>query len=40
MIADLKDVIKALGEKKFKVDRVIQALELEENPVAVEAENE
>ncbi|MCI31277.1 hypothetical protein A2U01_0052489, partial [Trifolium medium] len=25
---------------KFKVDRVIQALELEENPVAVEVEKE
>ncbi|MCH95122.1 envelope-like protein [Trifolium medium] len=38
MIADLKDVSKALGEKKFKVDLVIQALELEEETVAVETE--
>jgi hypothetical protein len=30
MIADLKDVSKALGENKFKVDRVIQALILDE----------
>ncbi|MCH98861.1 envelope-like protein, partial [Trifolium medium] len=40
MITNLKDVSKALGEKKFKVDRVIQALELEENPEAVDAEQE
>ncbi|MCI16956.1 envelope-like protein [Trifolium medium] len=38
MITDLKDVSKALGAKKFKVDRVIQALELEEETVAVETE--
>ncbi|MCH84680.1 envelope-like protein [Trifolium medium] len=38
MIADLKDVSKALGEKKFKLDRVIQALVLEEEAVAVENE--
>ncbi|MCI53898.1 hypothetical protein A2U01_0075145, partial [Trifolium medium] len=30
MIADLKVVSKALDDKKFLVDRVIQALELEE----------
>ncbi|MCI41196.1 hypothetical protein A2U01_0062429 [Trifolium medium] len=38
MIADLKDVSKALGEKKFKLDRVTQALVLEEEAVAVENE--
>ncbi|MCH99359.1 envelope-like protein, partial [Trifolium medium] len=38
MIADLKDVSKALGEKKFKIDRVIQALVLEEEAIAVENE--
>ncbi|MCI45077.1 hypothetical protein A2U01_0066316, partial [Trifolium medium] len=40
MIADLKDVNKALGEKQFKLVRVIQALELEEETVAVEHEEE
>ncbi|MCI76703.1 hypothetical protein A2U01_0097973, partial [Trifolium medium] len=38
MIADLKDVSKALGEKKFKLDCVIQALELEGETVVVENE--
>ncbi|MCH92156.1 envelope-like protein [Trifolium medium] len=38
MIADLKDISKALGENKFKIDRVIQALEHEEEAVAVEHE--
>ncbi|MCI91881.1 hypothetical protein A2U01_0113176, partial [Trifolium medium] len=30
MIADLKTVSKALGDKKFLFDRVVQALEAEE----------
>jgi hypothetical protein len=30
MIADLKDVSKALGDKKLKLDKVIEALESEE----------
>ncbi|GAU48712.1 hypothetical protein TSUD_281050 [Trifolium subterraneum] len=34
MIADLKEVSKSLGEKKNVLDRVIQALELEEAAVA------
>ncbi|MCI71263.1 hypothetical protein A2U01_0092526, partial [Trifolium medium] len=33
MIADLKVISKSLGEKKHMVDRVIQALELEETAV-------
>jgi hypothetical protein len=37
MIADLKDVSTALGDKKKLVDRVIQALEDEEAEVAGEA---
>ncbi|MCH94597.1 hypothetical protein A2U01_0015560, partial [Trifolium medium] len=40
MIADLKDVSKTLGEKKSKLDRVIQAIELEENAEAMDAEQE
>ncbi|MCI01551.1 hypothetical protein A2U01_0022578, partial [Trifolium medium] len=37
MIADLKIVSKTLDDKKFLVDHVIQALELEEEAVAVKA---
>ncbi|MCI20232.1 envelope-like protein [Trifolium medium] len=40
MIADLKDVSKALGEKKSKLDRVIQALELEEDAEVMKGEQE
>ncbi|MCI58239.1 hypothetical protein A2U01_0079493, partial [Trifolium medium] len=35
MIAELKDVSNDLGEKKSKIDRVIQVLELEENDEGV-----
>jgi hypothetical protein len=34
MIADLQDVSKVLGDKKLKVDRVIEALMLEEKNIA------
>ncbi|MCI39039.1 hypothetical protein A2U01_0060268 [Trifolium medium] len=40
MITELKDVSNDLGEKKFKIDRVIQALELEENDEGVVGEQE
>ncbi|MCH82675.1 envelope-like protein, partial [Trifolium medium] len=35
MIADLKDTCKALDEKKFKLERLIQALELEDAAMGV-----
>ncbi|MCI31271.1 hypothetical protein A2U01_0052483 [Trifolium medium] len=40
MIAELKDVSNDLGEKKFKIDHVIQALELKENDEGVVGEQE
>ncbi|MCI58365.1 hypothetical protein A2U01_0079620, partial [Trifolium medium] len=40
MIAELQDVSNDLGEKKSKVDRVIQALMLEENAEADMGEQE
>ncbi|MCI81053.1 hypothetical protein A2U01_0102325, partial [Trifolium medium] len=40
MIAELQDVSNNLGEKKSKVDRVIQALMLEENVEAADGEQE
>ncbi|MCI13302.1 hypothetical protein A2U01_0034419 [Trifolium medium] len=38
MIADLEEVSQILGDRKIKVDRVIQALKLEDDTVAVEHE--
>ncbi|MCI40597.1 hypothetical protein A2U01_0061830, partial [Trifolium medium] len=40
MIAELQDVSNGLGENKSKVDRVIQALMLEENVDAADGEQE
>ncbi|MCI75628.1 hypothetical protein A2U01_0096897, partial [Trifolium medium] len=40
MIAALEDVINDLGEKKAKIDRVIQALRMEENADVAEGEQE
>ncbi|MCI87080.1 hypothetical protein A2U01_0108361, partial [Trifolium medium] len=40
MIAELEDVSNELGQKKAKIDRVIQALLLEENAVVAEGEQE
>ncbi|MCI63164.1 hypothetical protein A2U01_0084421, partial [Trifolium medium] len=40
MIAELEYVSNDLGEKKAKIDRVIQALMLEENADAAEGEQE
>ncbi|MCI68378.1 hypothetical protein A2U01_0089639, partial [Trifolium medium] len=36
MIAELEDVSNDLGEKKAKIDRIIQALMMEENADAAE----
>ncbi|MCI81278.1 hypothetical protein A2U01_0102551, partial [Trifolium medium] len=40
MIVELEDVSNDLGEKKAKIDLVIQALLMEENVVVVEGEQE
>ncbi|MCI50638.1 hypothetical protein A2U01_0071882 [Trifolium medium] len=40
MIAELQDVSNDLSEKKSKIDRVIQALMLEEDTDVVEGEQE